>query len=179
LADAGIDLRLLTFAVAVVAATAVLFGLVPALLLSRTQAAEALKETGRTATSARGRRWNRSLVVIEVALACAVLVASALLVRSVTRMIPAPLGVTTDGVVTSSLQLNPAGYPTWDKVEQSYTTLLAALRARPGVEGAGASSTMPLDPGWRLPFQVEGRPPTAANEATIAQPVSVSRGCCE
>jgi putative ABC transport system permease protein len=179
LAETGLDFRLLAFAVLVVAATAVLFGLVPALLLSRTHAAEALKETGRTATSVRGRRWNRSLVVVEVALACAVLVASALLIRSVTRMIHAPLGVETSGVVIAGVQLNPAGYPSWEKVEQSYTTLLASLRTRPGVDAAGAASTMPLDPGWRLPYQVEGRPPAVVNENPIAQHVSVSSGYFE
>ncbi|MDP9322626.1 MAG: hypothetical protein M3P13_03235, partial [Acidobacteriota bacterium] len=101
----------MAFAVLIVAGTAILFGLVPALVLSRTQAADALKDSARTATSVRGRRWNRSLVVVEVALACAVLVASALLVRSVTRMIHAPLGVRTDGVLTAAIQLNNEGYP--------------------------------------------------------------------
>jgi putative ABC transport system permease protein len=179
LADARLDLRLLTFAVAVVASTAVVFGLVPALLLSRTRAAEALKESGRTATGVRGRKWNRSLVVVEVALACTVLVASALLVRSVTRMIRAPLGVQTSGVLIAGLQLNPGGYPTWEKVEQSYTTLLASVRGRPGVDAAGAASTLPLDPGWRLPFQVEGRPPAVPSDMPIAQHVSVSSGYFE
>lgn len=179
LAETGLDLRLLTFAVLVVAGTAVLFGLVPALVLSRTQAAEALKDSGRTATSVRGRRWNQSLVVVEVALACAVLVASALLVRSVTRMIHAPLGVQTEGVVTAAIQLSGAGYPTWDKVEQSYTTLLESVRRQPGVEAAGVSNFLPLDAGWRMPFQVEGRPPARANEAQQSQLVSVSSGYFE
>ena len=46
-------------------------------------------------TGVRGRRWNRALVVTEVALACAVLMASALLVRSVSRMLHASTGVQT------------------------------------------------------------------------------------
>jgi predicted permease len=179
LAETGLDFRLMTFAVLIVAGTAILFGLVPALVLSRAQAADALKDSARTATSVRGRRWNRSLVVVEVALASAVLVASALLVRSVTRMIHAPLGVQTDGVLTAAIQLNNEGYPTWDKVQQSYTTLLESVRRQPGVEAAGISNRLPLDAGWRMPFQVEGRPPARANEAIQAQHISVSSGYFE
>ena len=101
LATASVDLRLLGIAVTIVGATAILFGLLPALVLSRTAATEALKDGSRTSTSVRGRRWNGVLVVTEVALACAVLVASALLVRSVTRMLSAPLGMRPAGVVTA------------------------------------------------------------------------------
>ncbi len=124
LATTALDLRLLTFALVLVATTAVVFGLLPALLLSRTHAAEALKDGTRTSTGTRGRRWTRALVVAEVTLATAVLMASALLVRSVTRMIHAPLGMVSEDVVTANLQLPNAGYPDWAKVDQMYEALL-------------------------------------------------------
>jgi putative ABC transport system permease protein len=177
--ETTVDLRLLAFAVLVVAGTAVLFGLMPALVISRTQAAEALKDGTRTATSVRGLRWNRALVVAEVALASAVLVASALLVRSVSRMIHAPIGVVSGGVVAANLQLSGAAYQTWNEVEQFYTTLLDAIRRQPGVESAGATTALPLEPGWRMPYQVEGRPPLRTDETPIAQHVSVASGCFE
>lgn len=179
LAETGLDLRLLAFATLVVGGSAILFGLIPALVLSRAQAAEALKDSGRTSTGVRGRRWNRSLVVVEVALACAVLVASALLVRSVVRMIHAPLGARTDSILTAAIQLNNTGYPTWEKVEQSYTTLLDSIRRQAGVEAAGASNRLPLDAGWRLPYRVEGRPPVRVNDDSLAQFVSVTSGYFE
>lgn len=53
--NASIDLRVMAFALAVTGSTAILFGLVPALVVSRTRASEALKEGGRSATSARSR----------------------------------------------------------------------------------------------------------------------------
>ncbi len=179
LEEAGLDLRLLMFAMAVIAGTTILFGLAPALVLSRTQAAEALKDSGRTSTGVRGRRWNRALVVVEVALASAVLVASALLVRSVTRMIHAPLGVRTAGILTAPVQLNNAGYPTWEKVEQSYTNLLDSIRQRPGVEAAGAANYLPLEAGWRMPYQVQGRPPARPGDILPAQHISVTSGYFE
>ena len=178
LAEAGLDLRLLSVALVIVGATALLFGLLPALVLSRTQATEALKDGSRGATGARGRRWNRVLVVTEVALACAVLMASALLVRSVSRMLNASTGVHAGGVVTAGMQLPFASYPTWVKVDEAYHTLLESIRTQPGVQLAGAVSALPLDPGWRMPFQVEGRA-AQASDYSVAQHVCVSSGYLE
>jgi predicted permease len=177
--QAAVDWRLLAFALAVVAGTAILFGLMPAVVISRTHAAEALKDGARAATTTRGLRWNRALVVTEVALASAVLVASALLVRSVSRMIHAPIGVVSNGVVTTDLQLTAAGYQTWPEVEQFYTTLLDSIRRQPGVEFASATNALPLDPGWRMPYAVDGRPPARQDEAPTAQHVSAASGYFE
>ncbi|HMC76419.1 MAG TPA: ABC transporter permease [Vicinamibacterales bacterium] len=178
LAQTTIDLRLLGIALLIVAATAILFGLLPALILSRTQASEALKDGTRTSTGVRGRRWNQILVVTEVALACAVLMASALLVRSVSRMLHAPIGVNSSGVVMATMQFPASRYPDWPKLDQAFATLLDGVRRQPGVEAAGVTSAMPLDPGWRLPFQIEGRPAQAGDYA-VAQHICVSGGYFE
>lgn len=178
LANVAIDLRLLGIALLIVAATAILFGLLPAVMLSRTQASEVLKDGTRTSTSVRGRRWNRVLVVTEVALACAVLMASALLVRSVSRMLHASTGVNAGGVVMGTMQLPAAGYADWPKVDQAFATLLDGIRRQPGVDAAGATSAMPLDPGWRLPFQVDGRA-AQAGDYSVAQHICISSGYLE
>jgi putative ABC transport system permease protein len=178
LAGATIDGRVLAAALLIVVSTAIVFGLLPAMILSRTRASDALKDGSRGATGARGRRWTRGLVVAEVALACAVLMASALLVRSVSRMLHTPIGVSNAHVVTATLQLPFAGYPSWPKVDQAYQTLLDSIRAQPGVLTVGATSMLPLDPGWRLPFQIEGRP-AQASDYSIAQHVCISSGYLE
>jgi putative ABC transport system permease protein len=178
LAQASIDVRLLGVALLIVGATAILFGLLPALVLSRTQASEALKDGTRTSTGVRGRRWNRLLVVTEVALACAVLMASALLVRSMARMLQASTGVDGRSVVMASAQLPFIEYPDWPKVDQGFATLLDGIRRQPGVEAAGATSAMPLDPGWRMPFRVDGRAAQAA-DYNVAQHICVSSGYFE
>jgi putative ABC transport system permease protein len=179
LAEAQIDLRLLAFALTIVAVTTLLFGLAPALVSANTHASEVLKDGTRTSTGTRGRRVSRLLVVAEVALACTVLAASALLVRSVIRMMHAPTGVTADGVVTATVQLSGASYQDWKTVEQFYTTLLDSTRRQPGIELAGAGNTIALEAGWRMPFGVEGRPPARADENVIAQHVSASGGYFE
>jgi predicted permease len=118
-------------------------------------------------------------VVVEVALACAVLMASALLVRSVSRMLHAPIGTTAaEPVVTATVQMPFAGYPTWPRVDQAYDTLLATLRSQPGITAAGATSMLPLDPGWRMPFRIEGRA-AQPNDYTVAQHICISSGYLE
>jgi putative ABC transport system permease protein len=176
----GIDGRVMTFTVMTICATTLMFGLLPALVISRTEARDALKLGSRSTSGVRTRRWNRLLVVTEVALASAVLVASALLVRSVDRMLRAPIGVVSSNVVVARLQLSGGSYATWDDVQQFYTALLDEIRSQPGIEAAGAATALPLDAGWatRLPYAVEGQPVPAV-DAPVAQHVSVSAGYFE
>jgi putative ABC transport system permease protein len=178
LTQASVNPRLLGVALAIVAGTAILFGLLPALVLSRTQASD-LQDGSRTATGVRGRRWNRALVVMEVALACAVLMASALLVRSVSRMMHAPIGVVSaEPVVTAGVELPSTSYPSWPRVDQAYDTLLTTLRSQPGITAAGATSMLPLDPGWRLPFFIQGRA-AQPNDYLVAQHICITSGYLE
>jgi predicted permease len=170
---------LLGFAVAIAAGTALLFGMVPALVVSRTRASEALNESGRSATSARSHSWNRTLVIAEVALAATVLVASALLVRSVERMMTAPTGIVSSQVLTTSIQLSGPAFRQWPKVEQFYDTVLARIRQQPGVEAAGLSNFLPLEAGWRISFAVEGQPPAREADEQMVQTHSVSDGYFE
>ena len=176
----AIDGRVMAFTVVTIGATTVMFGLLPALVISRTQTRDALKLGSRGTASLHTRRWNKLLVVTEVALACAVLVASALLVRSVDRMLRAPIGVMPSNVVVARLQLSGGSYASWEAVQQFYTTLLDEIRSQPGIEAAGAATALPLDAGWatRLPYAVEGDS-VASVDAPVAQHVSVSAGYFE
>ena len=179
LATTSIDLRLLGFALVVIAGTAILFGVLPELITARTQASDALKEGTRTSTGVRGRQASRALVVIEVALACAVLVASGLLVRTVNRMMDASTGVVSRDVVTASIQLETNKYPQWPNVEQFYTTLLQSIRNQPGIESAGVSNAIALETGWRIPYTIDGRPAPRTEEMPQAQIVTASSGYFE
>ena len=178
LAQVAVDVRLLVFALAVVALTTLLFGILPALVSASTPASDALKDGARTTTGGRSR-LSRGLVVMEVALACAILFASTLLVRSVTRMMHAPIGIVSEDVVTATVQLSGASYQNWNAVERFYTTLLNSAREQPGMLSVGATNAAPLELGWRLPFGVDGRPAARGGEDPIAQHVTVSSGYFE
>jgi putative ABC transport system permease protein len=177
--EAGIDLRALGLSLVLVAATTTVFGMVPALLLLRRQAAVGLK-SGERGSSRGARRIYSILVASEVALACALLVSSALLVRTVSRMMDTPTGVDADRVMTTTVNLSSSTYPTWRVVAQTHASILDSIRQQPGVQAAGGGNFLPLEVGWRNPFVIEGEPPPArAEDAPQAQMHSISDGYFE
>ena len=166
----GIDGRVLAFAAVMILATAVVFGLAPAVLMSRTDLQQTLKEGGRSAGGrGGGRRARHALVVGEIGLAVALLAAAGLIMRSVTRLAGVDPGVKPGRVLTLSIQLPRGAYPEWTQVGRFYEDLLDDLRRQPGIEAASASNFLPLATGWRVPFQIEGRPPMPAGEESRVQ----------
>jgi predicted permease len=179
LGEVAVNVRVLGFAAALGVATALVFGIVPAVALLRRSLTADLRSAERGATGA-SRGLYRVLVAGEVALAAALLISSGLLVRTVVRMTDVPMGVQNNSVVTSSVQLSGAAYADWPVVATTYGALLDRLRQQPGVRAAGASNFLPLEPGWRVPFALEGEPPAARHdERRQAQYHSVTEGYFE
>ena len=189
LEEAGVNLRVLGMCLGLVGATTIIFGLVPALLLLRTQFTTELK-AGERGSSKGPRRVYSVLVAAEVALACALLVSSALLVRTVSRMMETPTGVDADDVTISTVQLSPSavGAPArggtietnWFPVADFHARILDEIRQQPGVIAAGHTNRLPLEVGWRNPFLIEGQPrPGRQEDLPQAQFISVSDGYFE
>ena len=78
--------------------------------------------------------------------------------------------------MVATLQLENSRYPDWTSVAQCYSAVLDALRMQPGIDAAGFSTAPVLEPGWRLPIGIEGRPAPRPEEAPIVQHVTVSTG---
>ena len=176
--EAQVDTRALGVAAGVVIVSTLLFGLVPALLLLKRQLSTDLK-AGERGSSRGARAVYSALVAGEVALACALLVSSALLVRTVGGMMQTPTGVDADHVVTTTVQLSGGTYA-WPVVADTHARILDAIRAQPGVIAAGGSNFLPLEVGWRNPIGLVGEPPPARPEdAPQAQMHSVSEGYFE
>jgi predicted permease len=123
-------------------------------------------------------------------MACALLVSSALLVRTVGQMMNTPTGVNADAVTIATVQLSPAavGAParggtiqtTWVPVADFHTRILDEIRQTPGVIAAGESNTLPFSIGWRNPFGVDGQPaPPRAEDRPQVQIHSASEGYFE
>lgn len=188
LAGAGLDLRAVLVCAGIAAASTVVFGLVPALLLLRGHAGTELK-SGERGSSKGSRRLYSLLVGAEVALACALLVSSALLVRTVGQMTRTATGVNADDVLTTSIQLTPRGVnapkgatprEAWQLVAEAHARLLEALRQQPGVTAAGSANFLPLTVGWRNPFLIDGQPrPARLEDLPQVQMHSVSDGYFE
>jgi len=137
----------LLFTMAVSFATAVVVGLVPALIASRADPQQALKESGRTASGAGGRvRLRDILVVGEVALALMLLFGTGLMVRSFIGLVETDQGYTIKKALTMQLTLPDARYTSVDDRAQFYSRLLDRVRELPGVRAASLINELP--PTW-------------------------------
>ena len=110
LTDAAVDVRTLGVALAVIVGATAFFALVPALASLKRQLTTELK-AGERGSSRGARRLYSVLVGAELALACGLLVGSALLVRTVQRMTETPTGVDAAEVATTRIQVRPAPGP--------------------------------------------------------------------
>jgi putative ABC transport system permease protein len=179
LEDAVVDVRALGLGLVVIAGTTIFFGMIPAMVLLRSQVVQDLR-TGERGSSRGGRAIYSVLVAGEVALACALLVASGLLVRTVERMMDTPTGVDANDVVVSSVQLSGRDYNDWRKTARVHSAIVENIRRQPGVIAAGASNFLPFEVGWRGPFGIEGEAQSARPEdAPQVQYHSVSDGYFE
>jgi putative ABC transport system permease protein len=156
--EIGLDWRVLAFTLGVSLLTGVIFGLVPALQISKADLHETLKEGGRTGSSG-ARAWVRnSLVVVEMALALVVLISAGLLIRSFWRVQQVNPGFAPRGVLAMSLGLPMTKYKEPAQRANFYQELLQRIRALPGVKLAGATSILPLSGNNSSgSFRIEGR----------------------
>jgi putative ABC transport system permease protein len=157
LAEVQVDGWVLAFTAALTLATALLFGLVPALHAGRTESAEALTTSARSG-HARGRSMRLMLVTAEVALAFVLAAGAGLMLHSFVRLQDVSPGFDPSAVLTASVSL-PAQYDDDAKTRQFFGQAVERIRAIPGVTAAGASTRIALDGyAWTGDLGIEGRP---------------------
>jgi putative ABC transport system permease protein len=180
LAEAAVNSRVLLMTLGLVVAMTMVFGLVPALVLLKKQINSDLR-SGDRGSSRGARRMYQGLVMAEVALACALLVSSALLVRTVASMVEVPLGIDGASAVITNVQISPASssYDAWNTVGTLHSQILDRLREQPGIVSAGSTNRLPLDNGWRNPLIRADQPAPREADAPQAQHQSVSEGFFE
>ena len=163
--ETGLDARVLAFTLAASIATAILFGIAPALQLSKLGISETLKEGSRGAGHGAHRNYLRNaLVVAETTLAVILLSGAGLLIRSLVSLERVNPGFDPHGVIAFTTELPDPRYPKPEMAEAFYRQLLARLRALPGVQSASAVMPLPLsDSVMRTSFEIEGRPMAKAD----------------
>ena len=168
-----IDLRVLGFTLLITLLTGLLFGLLPAIRLSRPDVNVALKEGGH-AQGLHGRRLRGALMVSEVALAILLLVGAGLLIRSFVKLLDVDPGYRADNLLTARLQLPPRYSEQFRRV-QFYEQTLQRLEALPGVQAVGVTSHLPLT-NYNLGgnVRVEGRVKPEGEQETSAPIASVN-----
>jgi len=158
--DYTMDHRVLAYLIAISIITGILFGLAPALRLSKLDVNAGLKDGGRSATgSARERRLSNLLVTGEMALAIVLLAGAGVMIRSFLKIHDADMGVHTRNVLVGSMELPSDRYPRQDQTISFYDRLTARLQAMPGMESVAFAETLPTYNARRLPYQIDGASP--------------------
>src|SRR6201994_172745 len=163
--DVGIGLAALAFTFLICVLSAILFGLAPALRVSRIDVQTVLQDTRRTSSGVsaiwgRGNNLRRSLVIAEIALCVILLIGAGLLIRSFVRVRDVNPGFNPHHVLTLELTMTGDRYKDKTAVLAAYRELWMRLESVPGVTYAGAVTSLPLSQmfAWG-PITVEGRIP--------------------
>jgi predicted permease len=165
LQDVAIDGRVLLFTLLLSVCSAVLFGLVPALRVSRLDMNSTLKDASRGSAGAsavwgRGNNFRRLLVVSELALCVVLLIGAGLLIRSFARLQNVSPGFNPQGVLTFDLTMTGQKYNDKQAVLNSYRQLWERLEHSHGGIAAGGVTSLPLSEAYAwTPITVEGRTP--------------------
>jgi predicted permease len=163
--DVDIGLATLAFTFVVCTLSSILFGLAPALRVSRVDVQTALQDTSRTSAGVnviwgRGNNLRRSLVIAEIALCAILLTGAGLLIRSFVYLRNVNPGFDPQNVLTLELTMTGERYKDKEAVLAAYHQLWQRLESLPGVTSAGAVTSLPLSQmfAWG-PITVEGRVP--------------------
>jgi predicted permease len=154
-----LNLPVVLFGIGTAVATLLAFGLTPALLASRRNPSEALRQGGRTASADRlHTRALKTLMTAEVALSLILLVGAGLLIRGFQRLASIDPGFQAQNVLTFRITTNTGSQ---EKRRQLYGEVLERVRRLPGVESAAAVLIRPLSGliGWDNVYTIEGQSP--------------------
>jgi putative ABC transport system permease protein len=165
--EIGLDGRVLIFALVVTVLSGIIFGTAPALQCARANLVESLKEGGRGNVGSRGDRMRKALVVSEVTLALALLVASALLVKGFLRLQTRDYGWDEENLLTFRITLPEKDYPNEESVSGFYRDVVERLASLPGVESVGGSSILPMKGESNTYYDVPGQEAASLTERPV------------
>jgi predicted permease len=161
-----IDLKVCVFLFAASCISALLFGLLPAIHASSAPAQEGLRQgTSASGISRQQNRWRDTLVIGEIALTLALLIAAGLMVRTLISLRHTRVGFVADQVVTGEIYLpshaaiffaEPQQQQSGSSIIQTfYEPLLDRIKALPGIQSAGLTTVRPLQGNWDFNMSVE------------------------
>ena len=143
--ELSIDWMVTAYAMTIALVTMIVFGLLPAIQMSRQDPQDALRADARGSTSGAGRQRTRAvLTVAEVALSVALLIGAGLLIRSFSLAQQVEPGFISAGTMTARISLPAAIYQGPPQRWAFYSRLFEDLRGRPGIAAAAISSGPPL-----------------------------------
>jgi len=172
-----LDARVAAVTIAAAFASALLFGAIPALQASRTDASLVLREADRTTAGGRRRAKTRAVLVLcEIALTSILLVSSGLLLNSLIRLQHVDPGFRTDQVTLISLPLPLSRYPDGKRQAALYRRMLEALESRPETQSAAILFPNPIQGRSASgTFTIEGQPAMQRADRPFTAIASISK----
>jgi predicted permease len=172
------DGQVFAFFAAVCLGTSVVFGLAPALHVSKTDLNEVLKEGGRSGSSGmRARRWTSVLIVAELALTLVLLAGAGLMMRSFLNLYRLDVGVETSHLLTMRLNLPNQKYPTPEQRRVFYDRLDQRLAGLGGIQAATLTTNAPLGGGIPRLLSMDGKEPAAGEQPPTVTQVTIGPRC--
>jgi putative ABC transport system permease protein len=164
--NVGIDGRVFAFTLLLSLLTSFIFGLAPALQVSKSDLNETLKEGGRGNSGGSKQNRLRSLLVIsEVALALVLLIASGLMIKSFMRLQNVNPGFNPENLITLEMELPQNKYGEKERQTAFQQQLVQRISEIPGVQSAGTVNNLPFSGNeTNFGLTIEGRPVATANE---------------
>jgi predicted permease len=170
LQEIGVDGRVLLFTFLLSLLAGILFGLAPALRVSRLDLYSVLKDANRASAGAsavwgRSNNVRRLLVVSELALSLVLLIGAGLLIRSFAHLQNVAPGFNPKNVLTFELTMTGKKYGDPPAILNAYRQFWQRLQNLPGVTAAGGITSLPLSEAFAwTPITIEGRTPTAGEK---------------
>jgi predicted permease len=156
---AAIDYRILAFTLGCAVVTGLVFGLLPALQVSRIDLNSTLKEGSSRSATGRHHHTRNALVVAETALALVLLVGAALLIRTFASLRSVEAGFDPARVLSFETSLGGTKYRTSASMDRLTREIGRRLQTVPGVIAAANVPFLPLEGGFGLGFDIVGQPP--------------------
>jgi putative ABC transport system permease protein len=157
-ADIRLSLPVLFFTLAASLLAGVLCGCAPVFQISRWNLSDTLKEGGRAVLEGGSQRLRRALVILEFALALALLAGGGLAIHSFLKLNQVDLGFRQDHILTFGLPMRPNQLTNPEQINAFYRELLRKVQTLPGVSSAAVSTGMPiLGTNFGMPFTIAGQ----------------------
>lgn len=175
-----IDIRLdgpaVIFTLGITAVAALVAGVLPAVRASGGHVHDILKDESRGSSSLRMGRFSTALVIGEIALSCALLVAAGMMVKSVINVNTVDMGFEGDNVFTARLGLFESDYPDDEARVRFFDRLVEELNAEPGVVAAGLTTNLPALGAARPRVAIEGVAYPDVTDQPLSSRINITPG---
>ena len=175
-----IDIRLdgaaVPFTILITAVASLVAGTLPAVRASGGLVHDILKDESRGSSSFRMGRFSTVLVIGEIALSCALLVAAGMMIKSVINVNTVDMGFEGERVFTARLGLFVSDYPDDEARVRFYDRLVEDLNTEPGVEAAGLTTNLPALGASSVPVALEGVAYTDVTDQTLSGRINITPG---